>query len=380
MNKINLFFYSGMEDAPAGGSEDLWSRAALKLVESGHSVRFSVKYWEKPGNHVISLQKAGAVGFFRQLGLDYASRIRRKLTGSGPMTTAIKSLLEDRPDLVIISQGGLTDGLEFAEKCTEVGIPFTILYQANSETFWPVDELGQRIKRVAKAAKQLFFVSRANAELYFMQIGTRIDHVTVVSNPANAQISELLPWPDQSNGISMAFVARLDIRAKGHDVLFQVLALPKWKNRNLKVHLYGNGLHKQNILDMINMFELSETVIYEGQSSNVESIWMNHHAMILPSRFEGTPLSIIEAMICGRPIVATKVAGIPEIVDDGISGFLADAPTPALLDDTLERFWVNRSSIEEMGKKASELIWTKIPADPVENFKIEILRQAGAEE
>ena len=374
---MKFFFYSGMEDAPAGGSEDLWSRTALKLVKEGHDVRFCVKYWANPGNHVLALQQAGAVGFFRQVRLDYASRIRRKLTGSGPMTTAIKSLLEDRPDLVIISQGGLTDGLEFAEKCAGMGLPFTILYQANSETFWPVDEVGQRIKRVAMAANQLFFVSRANAELYFMQIGTRIDHVAVVSNPANAQISELLPWPDQSNGISLAFVARLDVRAKGHDVLFQVLALPKWKNRNLKVHLYGNGFHKQNILDMINMFDLKDTVIFEGQSSNVESIWMKHHAMILPSRFEGTPLSIIEAMICGRPIVATKVAGIPEIVDDGVSGFLADAPTPALLDSALERFWENRSSIEEMGKKASELIWTKIPADPVDHFKMEVLKQAG---
>lgn len=374
---MNLFFYSGMEDAPAGGSEDLWSRVALKLAKEGHDVRFCVKYWANTGNHVVALQQAGATGYFRQMGLDFASRIRRKLTGSGPMTIAINSLQNDRPDLVVISQGGLTDGLEFAEKCAEIGIPYIILYQANSETFWPVDEVSQRIKRVAMAAKQLFFVSKANAELYFMQIGTQIEHVTVVSNPANAQISGLLPWPDLSKGISMAFVARLDVRAKGHDVLFQVLSLPKWRSRNLKVHLYGAGFHKQNILDMITMFGLSDAVIFEGQSSNVESIWMKHHAMILPSRFEGTPLSIIEAMICGRPVVATKVAGIPEIVDDGVSGFLAEAPTPELLDIAMERFWTHRDSLEQMGLNAAERIWSKIPADPVENFKLEVLKHAG---
>lgn len=368
-----------MEDAPAGGSEDLWSRTAIKLSNEGHKIRFCVKFWSSPGNHIIALQQAGAEGYFRQMGVDYASRIRRKLTGSSPISAAIQSLNSDHPDLVVISQGGLTDGLEFAEKCAEMSVPYTILYQANSETFWPVDEIGQRIKKVAIAAKQLFFVSKANAELYFMQIGTRIDHVTVVSNPANAQISGLLPWPDQSNGISMAFVARLDVRAKGHDILFQVLSLPKWRDRNLKVHLYGNGFHKQNILDMINMFDLTDSVIYEGQSSNVESIWLNHHAMILPSRFEGTPLSIIEAMTCGRPIVATKVAGIPEIVDDGETGFLAEAPTPELLDNALERFWENRASLKVFGEKAAIQIRTKIPADPVNHFKLEVLKLAGVE-
>jgi len=129
---------------------------------------------------------------------------------------------------------------------------------------------------------------------------------------------------------------------------------------------------------MIEMFGLNDIVIFEGHSKDVASIWIKHHAMILPSRFEGTPLSIIEAMICGRPVVATKVAGIPEIVDDGISGFLADAPSPELLDIAMERFWSNRESLKKMGLNAGERILLKIPSDPVEVFKLEVLKHSGA--
>jgi glycosyltransferase involved in cell wall biosynthesis len=60
--------------------------------------------------------------------------------------------------------------------------------------------------------------------------------------------------------------------------------------------------------------------------SRIEDIWASHQVLVMPSRVEGPPLVIVEAMLCGRPVVATDVAGNSEVVEDGVTGFLANAP------------------------------------------------------
>jgi glycosyltransferase involved in cell wall biosynthesis len=88
----------------------------------------------------------------------------------------------------------------------------------------------------------------------------------------------------------------------------------------------------------------------------------------MPSRLEGLPLAMVEAMLCARPVVATDVAGHSEILEDGISGFLADAPTSVSMARALERFWERRSELKKMGESAASRIRDLIPADPVRVF------------
>ena len=88
----------------------------------------------------------------------------------------------------------------------------------------------------------------------------------------------------------------------------------------------------------------------------------------MPSRFEGLPLAIVEAMLCGRPVIATDVAGHSEVIEDGVTGFLAHAPTSASLMEAMERFWVRRDDAQMLGDAGSKKIRTLMPADPVRVF------------
>ena len=81
----------------------------------------------------------------------------------------------------------------------------------------------------------------------------------------------------------------------------------------------------------------------------------------MPSRFEGLPLAMVEAMLCARPVVATDVAGHAEIIEDGVTGFLADAPTAGSMAAALERFWERRSEAEAIGKAGAERIGQLAP-------------------
>ena len=118
---------------------------------------------------------------------------------------------------------------------------------------------------------------------------------------------------------------------------------------------------------------LSDRVTFAGFAA-VEDIWAENHVLVTPSRFEGLPLAMVEAMLCARPVVATDVAGHAEVVEDGVTGFLADAPTVGAIAAALERFWVRREDAEEIGKAGARRIREIMPPDPVRIFSDKLVR------
>src|SRR5262249_345934 len=100
----------------------------------------------------------------------------------------------------------------------------------------------------------------------------------------------------------------------------------------------------------------------------IEKIWRENHVLVMPSRFEGMPMTIVEAMVCGRPVVATNVGLSPEIIKDGVTGFLAEAAVTECYGRALERMWAQRHRLEEIGNLAAADIRDFIPDDPVVTF------------
>jgi len=124
----------------------------------------------------------------------------------------------------------------------------------------------------------------------------------------------------------------------------------------------------RNVLErMARALGLANRVVFAGYAG-VDKIWANNHVLVLPSRFEGLPLTIVEAMLCGRPVVATDVAGNSEVIDEGVTGFLAHAPTAGSMADALERFWGNRHEAQIMGEAASKKMRQRYENDPVRVF------------
>ena len=107
---------------------------------------------------------------------------------------------------------------------------------------------------------------------------------------------------------------------------------------------------------MIKLYGLEDQISYGGFSNDIESLWSQHHALLLPSRMEGNALSLIEAMMCGRMPITTDVGRASELIDDGKSGFIAPAATPKLIDEVLERAWQRRHDWQAMGQEAARAI------------------------
>ena len=95
--------------------------------------------------------------------------------------------------------------------------------------------------------------------------------------------------------------------------------------------------------------------------------------LILPSRHEGMPLAVVEAMMCGRPCLVTNVSGNPEYVTDGITGFIAAGATVDAVDEALERAWLHQEQLKKMGQAAYEAIRRQVPKDPIQVFARELI-------
>jgi glycosyltransferase involved in cell wall biosynthesis len=204
-------------------------------------------------------------------------------------------------------------------------------------------------------------------------IASPIERAKVVRSPHNVPYNTAPQWPEPIDGVyKLASVARLETTVKGFDILFEVLCQPKWKERPLRLSIFGTGPNEESLRRLKQIYEL-DNVTFVGRTSNVEGIWAEHHAMILTSRWEGLPLVILEAMLCGRICIVTDVAGNAEVMTDNKTGFVAAAPKVELVDEALERAWQRRHEWQYLGRCAGEEIRREVPPDPVAVFADELL-------
>jgi glycosyltransferase involved in cell wall biosynthesis len=169
----------------------------------------------------------------------------------------------------------------------------------------------------------------------------------------------------------------LEPQAKGQDIALQVLSQEKWRTRPVQLTFYGSGPQEQGLKALVEMLGLEAKVHFAGHVSDVQAIWGRNHALLLPSRYEGLPLALVEAMLCNRVPIVTAVAGNPDVVCDGVSGFLAEAPTVRHLDEAMERAWDQRTNWQAMGEVAGERIRQLVPQDPAADFAARLLTLAG---
>jgi glycosyltransferase involved in cell wall biosynthesis len=174
----------------------------------------------------------------------------------------------------------------------------------------------------------------------------------------------------------MACVARLEPPAKGQDLLFEVMASEAWRSRPVKLSLFGKGSMEKGLKRLARRLDLEGRVAFCGHAADIEKLWAEHHILVLPSRYEGLPLALVEAMLCSRPAIVTDVAGNAELVEDGNSGFVAAAPTKFHLNETMERAWKMREKWKGMGAKARLIVQAKVCENPAAAFAENLERLA----
>lgn len=110
------------------------------------------------------------------------------------------------------------------------------------------------------------------------------------------------------------------------------------------------GWYKERVLQSINEEGLNDRIIFAGKRDNIQEIISLSDVVVLPSNYEALPNVICEASSCGKPVIASKVGGIPELIKDGDTGFLIPPQdTEALSRCIIKLLSSDRDFLEKMG-------------------------------
>jgi len=354
-----------------GGSELLWSKSAIALVEKGITVKIVAynklvlpkEVLQELTVHQIEIlrpyhSKVSRWSNFIHRFLPYRLRFHK----DDRRLALIESL---KPKLVVVNQGFNFNGVLLMTQLWDKNIPYVSVSHGVSEMYWPPKELRKTMLAGFKQAKHNFFVSQDNIEVTQLQLGQRLTNLGLVRNPFQVPYTTPPTFPELE-GFHLACVGRYDFKTKGQDVLLRVMMQEKWQTRPLTIHFFGDGDDEDNLKSIVDNYKLPNIKIHPYTPT--VDIWNHMHGLILPSRSEGLPISLVEAMLSYRVAIVTNVSGSLEVMLPNETGFVASAPRPVYLDEALENAWQRRMEWEDMGKKAGAHIRTLVPEFPEQNF------------
>lgn len=351
---MHISFISLMNGFPWGGSEELWYRTAKLAIEEGNKVTTVTKQW---GNWPVKIKNLKSEGA-RVLFYPTISPVPSLLERLGAQLHVFKKAKDKLPDLnadfFVVSNGGTFDFAyhrTFLEQLKVSGKPYIVISQHNFESGHPIPlSLKSFSVDFIEGAKRFFFVSQRNKEAAERQLTHSFSNSYLISNPVNICKPSIKPFPS-SRTLSMACVARFDCDFKGQDILLHALS-NTWRHRDFMLTLYGAGPHEYYLNELINFYQLQEKVKIAGHVQNVDEIWAQHQMLVLPSLSEGTSLALIEACLSGRTALVTDVGDSVQYIKNEKTGFVIPFATLNALTEGLERVWLNKHKLKQLGVNA----------------------------
>jgi glycosyltransferase involved in cell wall biosynthesis len=153
-----------------------------------------------------------------------------------------------------------------------------------------------------------------------------------------------------NEGNTIFTVSRL-VPEKGLKYLIDALILVKKKIRGVKLFIIGDGPSRKDLEIQTTKNGLTDTIFFLGFQQFPEKHYEKYDIFVLPSLEEGFGLALIEAMSYGKPAIATRVGGIPEIIEDGINGILVSPKDHKALANALIDLLSDKSLRKKLARK-----------------------------
>jgi L-malate glycosyltransferase len=165
--------------------------------------------------------------------------------------------------------------------------------------------------------------SRAAAER-LQEAGIRKSRLTVIPNGLPDELFAAAPalLPREPHLVRIGMISRMNHAVKQHDLFLRVAARLALRNPQLRFVLAGDGPLRPALEALVQQLELRDRVIFLGDCSNIPAVFASIDISVMPSFSESLSNVIMESMAAGVPVVAAKIGGNPELVENGKTGFL----------------------------------------------------------
>lgn len=179
------------------------------------------------------------------------------------------------------------------------------------------------------------------------------DNVVIINNGvvASRYVPPYTHKNENKNEVRVLFIGGTDAKRKGIYTLTKAILLVIQKVSNITFVFIGKS-ELENVEMLSKDLKIEEFVKILGQVSEEEKIFHFHSSdiFVLPTYSEGLPISLLEAMAAGLPIISTPVGGIPEVIDEGKNGFLIQPGDYKALAEKIVILAKDKKARQEMGK------------------------------
>lgn len=322
-----------------GGAEIMCENLTFALKNAGQEV-FVVSLYNDHTPIAQRMEEAGIriVYLDKKLGLDLSM-----------VPKLIKMIRQERPDVVhthldVIKYAVLAAKLAGVKKCVH-----TVHSLANREAEGRLQKIinGFYFRKAWSVPVALTpEVQNSVAEFY----GLPLSRVPVIYN--GIDLSRCVPKTTYETGenVIILHVGRFDV-PKNHPGLLEAFRLLLESCPQCRLRLVGDGDSRRDMEALAREKGIADFVEFCGMQSNVYPYLHDADIFTLPSIYEGNPMTVIEAMGTGLPIVASRVGGIPDMISDGESGLLVE-PEPQSICDSLTRLVEDSALRQRLGEAA----------------------------
>ncbi len=347
------------------GTEIATYNLAETLAKRGHEVHVITSLDE--GLPEVSCEK----GFH----IHRLPRIKTRFIGGLIFwTDIIRALRKIKPD--IVHAQSLISGMPALLSNKLLKTPY-VIYGRGSDVYLPDWFTKLTAKTILKNASAVIALTE-HMKAAMQAIYSR--DIVVVPNGINLREDTGGQSERGNPGKRILFVGRLH-PVKGTRHLLGAMSIVHRDMPEAKLILVGDGEERENLESLTDSLGIRECVEFAGKvpHERIQDCMNQAEVFVHPSLSEGFPVTIIEAMACGLPIVATNVGGIPNIVEEGVNGYLVNAKSPDEMAERILFLLQNDEMRERMSannrEKAELFTWDKIAIRVEDEYQQVITRR-----
>jgi glycosyltransferase involved in cell wall biosynthesis len=245
---------------------------------------------------------------------------------------------------------------------------------------------GQAILNYLRNSNAFYHILSTRSYSYLTSHGFRAKQIVHI--PGGVDTEKFQPAPEQQLTFAKAertiiCVARLDY-PKGIDVLLHAWGrmMHDTGSRDRfradlkpRLHLVGDGIFRPQLERIAAELGIQDTVVFLGQRTDTVELLQQSWGFVLPSRWEGMPNALLEAMACGLPCIATRVSGSEDIISEGCNGLLVEPEQPAEMALALRRIIEDSELAQRLGKEGRRRVVSDYQLTKLAEQSLELYRR-----
>lgn len=351
-------------------------RVNLLLAESGRSVggtervvwelatrlpaqRFAVRVWLSPAPALDELAAALAG---RGLEVERVAEVDSRWDLPG-MVGTWRRLRRTKPDVLHVHHVWPAADRYLATLARAAGVPHLVVTEHIVGEAHSAPQRALKRDELARA-DAVTAVCGAVADTLVRDYEVERARVRVVPNGADlpdeaAELPGARQWRERFGAALMrplwVVLARLE-EQKGHAVLFDALAEVRKRGLDFTLAVAGDGSLRGALEERARQLGIESRVHFLGSLDDPGPLLAAADAFVLPSKWEGLPLALLEAMARSRPVVASAVGGVPEVIEHGENGWLVPPGDVTALAEALELFHRKSDRAMRLGRAAGERV------------------------